>query len=438
MQARQGCGPDNVAGLPAWLTCAGLLLVFSLPASLLDLLGFGYASPSGNAIGKIHPGTYLVVLAVAIAAARAGNPLRYLAAQGSRFPGVVVLLAATALLLVYLVKVQGAPFTPLFDTFMLPALVFPLLVDLPRKPRLALECGLHVFLALNAVLGIVEFLTNWRLIPMNLDGIEITSQMEWRASGLLGHPLSSAAMAGLYCVILAMGFGRYMPPRLRVPAVTLQFVSLAAFGGRTALVMTTLVLAVLLLFRGADLLRGRRFGRRASATTLLFGVVLALGAVALVSAGFFDQLLERFVNDNGSAKSWAIIFLVFRHFSWQELWLGPNQDHVASVLHLEGIEVGVESFWLGFIVLCGIWMSSLVFLAFGIFMFEVIRRADPRAIVPLLFYVTFISTTVSLSVKSPSMTEFVTLVTILMPKPQSVPARKGAMAPLRHQTWRPA
>ncbi len=124
-----------------------------------------------------------------------------------------------------------------------------------------------------------------------------------------------------------------------------------------------------------------------------------------MTSGFFDQLLLRFVDDNGSAKSRSIIFDVLRHFSWQELWLGPDQDHVASVLHLEGIEIGVESFWLGFVVLCGIWMSCLFFAAFAAFLVEVHRHADIRALVPLGFFLVVISTTVSLSAKSTSLAQ---------------------------------
>jgi hypothetical protein len=434
MKAAPLVGPAALAGWPAYLVCVGLLLIFTMPAALLDLLGLGYASVSGNPVSKIHPGTDLVLLAVAIAAARSGNPFRYLAAQANRFPGAVALLAATALLIVYLAKVQGAPFTPLFDTFVLPALLLPLLADLPPKPRAIAQTGLHTFFAVNAVLGIIEFATSWRLIPMNFDGTEITTEMEWRASGLLGHPLSSATMAGIYCVILALGAGTSMPAWLRGPAAALQFASLAAFGGRTALVMTTAILAVLLVLRGGDLLRGRRFSRRTCAVSLVVAVAFAIGATILVRFGFFDQLLQRFVDDNGSAKSRAIIFDVFSHLSWQELWLGPDQDHLATVLHLEGIEVGVESFWLGFVVLCGIWMSSLLFIAFAIYLWDVMRRVDMRATVPLIIYLAFISTTVSLSVKNASLSEFVAIVMVLMPNSERarVPAR-----PLAH-AWRPA
>ncbi len=154
--------------------------------------------------------------------------------------------------------------------------------------RRLVERGLHVFLAFNAMLGIVEYVSDWRLIPMTSDGLEVTQDMEWRAAGLLGHPLASAATAGMYAVILAMGLGRALPSWLRGPAIALQFSSLAAFGGRTALVLTAVCLGLILLIRCRSLLRGRRFDRRSGAATLLLAMLLALGV-----DGFGDQRLLR-------------------------------------------------------------------------------------------------------------------------------------------------
>lgn len=396
------------------LTCLGIFLLFAVPPGVLDLLQLGYSTPTGPALGKVHPGTYLVVLAAIVAALRAGNPLRFFAAEARRFPGAAVLLAASVLLVVYLVKVQRAPFTPVIDTFVLPALLLPLLIDMPQKRRL-IECGLHLFLACNAMLGIAEYAGGWHLVPMQIGGVEVTIQMEWRAAGLLGHPLASASTAGMYAIMLAMGFGPSVPASLRAPAIALQLVSLGAFGGRTALAITAMCMAVLLCSRAASLLQGRRFGKRTGAATVLVGLVIGSGAVALTFGGFFDQVLMRFVDDNGSAESRVLIFDVLRQLSWQELWLGPDQDHVASLLHLEGIEIGVESFWLGFLVLCGIWMSGLFFIAFGFFVLDVMRWADPRALVILGFFLVVISTTNSLAAKTTSLAQFVTLVTILMP-----------------------
>ena len=406
--------PPSIA-LPGILTVLGALLLFAVPASLLELWGFAYITPSGAAWEKLHPATDLIVLAIAIRSLGVANPLRWFGAQFQRFPGVAALLAVVVFLAVYLIKVQRAPFTPVIDTFVMPPLLFLLLVDLGRRGRAAIEIGLHLFLVANALVGIAEFLTGWRLIPLTLDGLTLTADIEWRASGLMGHPLASAATAGLYSVIIALGFGRLLPGWCRLPMLGLQIVALGAFGGRTALVVTIVCLVTIATLSLAAVLAGRRFDLRLAAVSLLAMPLLAGAAFALFGSGFFDQLLDRFVDDNGSAKSRAIIFNLFSYLSWPEILFGPDQDHLSTLLHLEGIEVGVESFWIGFVMLCGLWMSLLLFVTLGAFMAHVMARTDRKAFILLGFFGLIISTSISLSAKSTSLGEFVVLVMILMP-----------------------
>lgn len=427
-------GPELVRGFPAWLTVAGLVLIFTVPSSLLDLIGFGYSTSTGSALEKVHPGTDLIILAVVITAARAGNPMRYFVAQGRRFPGLVAFIAATALLIAYFIKVQRSPFTPAIDTFILPALLFPLLVDLPAQTRTVIERSLHVFLAFNAALGIVEFLSGWRLVPPLVEPSPYLA-VEWRASGLLGHPLASAATAGLYAIILAMGFGRSLPGWLRTPAIALQVVSLAAFGGRTSLVMTIAGLGVLGLLQIGGILQGGRFQRRTAVWVLVLVPLASVAVLALAYGGFFDQVIDRFADDNGSAQSRAFILNIFHYLSWQEFLFGPDQHHIATILHLEGIEVGIESFWLGFITQCGLLMSGIFFIALGFFMMQVMQRADPRAWVALLFYGVIVSTTISLSAKTTSLAQFTTMVLILMP---AAPRTARVPNPRPLPQWTPA
>ena len=429
-----GSGSALLRGLPSWLVVAGLVLIFTMPSSLLDLLGFGYSTSTGSALGKVHPGTDLIVVAFVITAARAGNPMRYVLAQGRRFPGLVAFLAATALLVAYFIKVQRSPFTPAIDTFILPALLFPMLVDLPSQTKTVVERSLQVFLAFNAALGIVEFLSGWRLIPPLVEPSPYLT-VDWRASGLLGHPLASAAAAGLYAVILAMGLGRSMPGWIRAPAIALQVVSLAAFGGRTSLVMTIACLGVLGLFQIGGILQGGRFQRRTAAWVLVLVPLTGIAVLALASGGFFDQVIDRFADDNGSAQSRAFILNIFHYLSWQEFLFGPDQHHIATILHLEGIEVGIESFWLGFITQCGLLMSAIFFIAIGLFLMEVLKRADPRAWVALLFYGMIVSTTISLSAKTTSLAQFITMVLILMP---AAPLNARVRNPRNVPQWKPA
>ena len=430
MKDETSSDPQGFGGLPAALTLAGVLLLFTVSATLLDLLGFNYDSPSGGALEKVHPGTDFIALGLLVLACRDGNPLRYLLRSCRRFPGLTALMGATLLLMVYQIKVQAAPFTPLIDTFVMPCFLFLLLVDLPQRSRRLLEIGLHVFLVGNALLGIYEFVTDWRLVPLQLNGLTITQEMEWRAAGLLGHPLASAATAGLYAVILALGGGGALPAVLRLPIIGLQLIALAAFGGRTALVATLLILAILLAFKAAGLLAGQRFNRHAAGLTFLLAPLVAGAAYALLGGGFFDQILARFVEDNGSAESRAIILNLFSHLQMKDILVGPNPDHIATLQHLEGIEVGIESFWLAFVLQNGLILACVFFAALGAFTVHVMQAADRLAVVPLMFFILIISSSISLSAKSTSLGQFIVLVTVLMPAVRrSSPATGGVPLP---------
>ena len=404
-----------LTGAPAILTCLGVLLLYCVPASLLDALGLSYGQASGSAIEKIHPGTDCVVLAFVLAALQTNDPARYLTRQARRFPGATAFLVCVVLVTIYLIRVVRAPFTPVIDTFVMPILLLPLLVDLPPGPKRIIACGFHVFMALNAVVGIIEFITDWRLFPLNLNGLDVTPDMEPRASGILGHPLASAAGAGMYLIILSLRFDAGLPRPLRWPAIALQAVSLGAFGGRTSLVMSYAFLAVVMLVEAGRIVGGRRFDRRRLGLGLLALPLVIAAAALLMQSGFFDVILLRFSDDNGSAHARAAMLDLFSYLSWQEILLGPDGDHMQTVLHLEGLEVGIESFWLGYILVCGLAMSLFFFAGFALFLIEIMRRVDPWAWVILAFFLVVISTTNSLATKSVSLGQFVAMVFILMP-----------------------
>ena len=51
-------------------------MIFSVSSALLYDLGFSYSSIGGNPLGKVHPGTWLIALALLMSAIGRGNPLR--------------------------------------------------------------------------------------------------------------------------------------------------------------------------------------------------------------------------------------------------------------------------------------------------------------------------------------------------------------------------
>ena len=115
--------------------------------------------------------------------------------------------------------------------------------------------------------------------------------------------------------------------------------------------------------------------------------------------GLFDQLLERFVNDNGSASARVYMFEVFRDLTWLDIMIGPDQEHVASLLRAQGVNFGIESFWIAFILSYGFIVSMVFFMGLFAFLYDVVRASALVALWPIFYFLTVSSTSVSLSAK---------------------------------------
>ena len=64
---------------------------------------------------------------------------------------------------------------------------------------------IHAILCANALLGLYEYLSGWRLTPYVAGTLLI--EVDWRSTALLGHPLANASVTGSYALILGIGGG---------------------------------------------------------------------------------------------------------------------------------------------------------------------------------------------------------------------------------------
>ena len=259
--ARIGGAPAADAAVRAtahFLTFAGLALIVLISPMVLHLWGIAYELPGGTALEKIHPGSLVIFASLALLILNSGNPLRFLARQAGQAPGLFVFLAAWLILLQHIILVQRAPFTPIIDSFLLPMALFICLRDCPASFLCVMARALHVFMAVNACLGLYEVASGWRLTPFVAADLEI--ELDWRASAFLGHPLANAALTGVYSLVLALGGGRGMPHLMRPLILCLQLAAMVAFGGRASLVFLLALLLLLALRGGARVLSGGRVG----------------------------------------------------------------------------------------------------------------------------------------------------------------------------------
>ncbi len=402
---------------PAWrlfdwgLALVVMLLMTISPLALLEL-GINYGEAGGSPIEKIHPGTLLAALMLVLAAATRGNPLRWIGDTAHATPAIIVYVGAIGLLMAHTIRVAKLPFTPLIDTFIGPLFVYLLFRDADERRARTLSLLIHTIMLLNAAIGIVEFASGLRITPLVAAGLVIDE--DWRSTALLGHPLANASLTGAYLLILALGGGRDLAPRLRPAAFLVGAAGMVVFGGRAATVLLLGMLAVLLALRLVRIARGERFHPGAILTSL---VVLPIGGAVLVGlaeAGFFDLFIERFIDDKGSSEARTEMLELFKHIPLDELLLGPDARQIETLQSIYGLDFGIESFWVAYVLSNGLIVATLFFLGLMVFCREILGRTRPGGIWVLAFFFIVASTSVSLSAKSPLMAIQILMLLTLM------------------------
>lgn len=415
-----------------WL---GVLAVILMTISPLALVSFGlsYDEPGGSPLEKIHPATLLAAVLVLFAAMSSGNPLTWFIGNAERHPILILYLSAIALLIVYSIRVVNLPFTHFFDTFVLPAMIFLLYKGMSNVRARRLALLVHAVMLVNAGIGIGEFVTGLRLTPIVAAGIVIED--DWRSTALLGHPLANASLTGAYLLMLALGGDRDLAWLLRTLAFVVSAGGMIVFGGRAATIMLLVLLAALLLLRGFHVVRGARFDTTNILKTLVMVPLAGFGITVLAEQGFFDQFLGRFVDDKGSAETRSEMFELFNHMSWHELLLAPDAQLMETLRFRYGLEFGIESFWVGFVMSYGLIAGIMFFIALIAFSLEIVRMVRPGAIWAFVFFYAVASTSVSLSAKSPLLAVFVFMVLVLMHREHAEPRSADVATP--DATWPP-
>jgi hypothetical protein len=332
------------------------------------------------------------------------------------------------------VVIARSPVTPLIDTFLL-ALVLALLLDgLDERIARLLAMMMVAIFAADAVLGLLEVSTGWRLIHISVpEGVtsdptrtdlvfdwRADLASDWRATALFGHPLENAMLMGAFLVCLACRGTAWLGTRLRLVLGVLALLALFAFGGRASLVFSAFFIVLLgLAALARRLIAGRAFGFRLAGAILLILPLIAIGLAALGETGLFDRMAERFRADEGSALARFRMWRLFDPIPWRDLVLAPDQAVVKTWQRLEGLEFGIESFWVGFALTYGIVMSTVLIAGLAAFVVSVVRLSGRGALAVFLFYFAGASTSTSLSSKTTSFAMLTALILLLLRREDS-------------------
>lgn len=403
---------SRLDGTAAVLTGVSVALIFALSPMILARAGLNYETPGGSVLHKVHPGTWVALMALGLVALGLG--VSRLAGQVLALsPGLAFFAATWLLLFAYIVLARRQlPFTPVIDTFLLPIALFPLIARLGPRAGSRIALMLHALFTANALVGLAEFGTGWRLNPFTVAGSELEG--DWRSTAIFGHPLANASLAGTYVLALAVGGARDLPALARPALIGLQLAAMVAFGGRAAAVLLLALLAGLVLLALVRLLSGGVLRVADAAGAMLVAPLVGLAALGLIELGFFDRFAERFVSDEGSAQARIVMFRLFDRLSLEDILLGPDPGLIATRQHTEGLDFGIESFWVGFVLLYGLLVSLIFFIGLAALCRVVVRATRPGAAVALAYFFIVASTSLSLSAKSPLLGMTVAVLLVLL------------------------
>jgi hypothetical protein len=388
---------SRIYRFPFVLVLLGLLLYLLVSDSLLVSQGIPYNTPSGSFLFKQHPGTYLIFLGFVILLFQ-GHP-RDLWVRLFANASAPLLLGGVVLgILIY----TGIRFGPsgnayFIDTLLAPALLATVLLQVPLEWRRMVFRMVLVLIIFNALLGIGESLTHWRITPYLIDG-EPAIEEFFRATALAGHPLKNSLRTAtllIACLILPIGFRLFLIPLL--------LIALLAFGSRAALVLSVMLLGAWAFYQFFKDIVTRTLDPRLVFGLFFATLVIAVGIVSvIVSLGLGQRIFETFYWDT-SAQHRILVLKALDFLSVQDwLWgMGPvGRQTILDKLISSSTMSGYENFWVMFLVQIGLAWSIPLSLALLWMIASLIRRTPSEVKLAALVFLILASSNNSLATKS--------------------------------------
>ncbi len=433
---RRAASPSLVLSIVAIV-----LVVFTISGGMLWYVGYNYDGMTGGAVTKIHPSTYMLVVAFAWMAIASGNPVGYAARLAQLRPCSVVLLVAALVLFVHIATQPGAGLAGTLDTYFAPPLLVMMMADLDARAIRRIGVLIHGVMTVNAMMALVEFFIHKRFFPYRLDGAVFP--FDTRSAALQGHPLVNASITAWYVLALLSG-SRDVPAGLKLPMVLLQMAALVAFGGRTGLLTALVLGGVYMLIVVHRVMRSGRVPILGAAVALMLVALVPVAIGVMDARGFFDAILQRFANDGGSANARIEMFAMFDTLSWRDLLLAPDTSLIESLRRINGLEWGIENPIIKTILYHGILLTVMMSIAIMLFAWELARVAGRGVWLPMVAFVILVNTSESIAGKTTILTKFAVLLLCLYVPAKTALRRpqRGAPVmprqPVRPQTMAPA
>lgn len=361
----------HIPSISFYFFLASILSVFLLSGDLLALVGYDFSLEGGSFIYKVHPAFYFIFLGFLVLLLYKGS-FNFLFCLFFLRKNLLV-LCLCVFCFIYQAVFLSQPMAPFIVTWLMPILLVFLFDYLSnRQVEIVTKFVLYLII-INSVVALVEYTSGAPVVPrsyFSMEENELLDISDWdfdRSVAFYGHPLvatlsASVVVVGLYAKsnVESLSFAELF-------CFCITLLALPAFGGRTAIAVSVVLLIFISLFKLKRIVTGYGISRVnfLLVTMLVFSIPFVL--LLLFNLGLFDSLIDRIQDDNGSAETRFTAFYIFFDTSFSELVFGDYNKQLFSRQLLYGTKYGIEIFWLAIILQFGLIISLvLVYLLFFI------------------------------------------------------------------------
>jgi len=144
----------------------------------------------------------------------------------------------------------------------------------------------------------------------------------------------------------------------------------------------------------------------------------AVAIAALVNAGFFDVMLQRFDDDGGSAAARVQMVDMLSRIPFSELLLAPDIQKIDSLRRSLGLELGIENPIVRFVLYQGVIATTALLVGVTAFLRGLVRPLQGRVGPSLIYFLLLINSFESIGSKSTLLAKFAILM-IAMFRPEN-------------------
>jgi hypothetical protein len=348
--------------LVLFLCAVALTCDIMLGPYALRTMGINYAAFGGNPITKIHPGTYITLLAAALYFISIDHPLRVPGLLMVSSPELGIYCIGMGLVLVYVLCVRELGSVPvILDTYFAPGLIALMLVHAPPSHLRRLVTWMIALLVINAIVAIVEARLHLRLFREVTEDVEVHEDF-FRATAFVGHPLRNAMLTSF--AILAVMAAAW-PFLVRLILLAVLGLGMLAFSGRASLVLVMVggvMVAVWDLHRRAATDRGAFIRGALSGWIELVIAMAGLSAVLLLTT-FGERIFGEELAGSSTAARWQS-FDIFRLVNVNSMIAGYDATSIDAMTKAIDLQ-NLENFWIYMLILLGfagyvVWLPAFL------------------------------------------------------------------------------